>query len=203
MESFPEANGTGPATAFSMRNPSWKWLFVLSLLFIVPWRACHYSERSRQLSYIPDAMGVSRVLYAEEDDFGSIGLPGDNETGIILYEMPDAVAKALSSNAQKYLNDISEPAGGDWRGKFENWHETPVIFDEQWPRGGKYEGRWQWVSPGIGDYMGRYFAMPFDASVERLVNDAIFKPGSYYAYGRIGLIILIPSMQRVVFVYSG
>lgn len=180
----------------------WTVVVVVLLLLAIPWSACHYSERSRQLRYLPAAMGVSRVLYAQEDDFGSVGLPGDNETGIILYEMPEAVVRELSSNAPAYLDTISLPIG-DRRGGFENWHRTPVTVDERWPRG-SYEGRWKWVSPGIGDYMGRYgFAIPFDADVERLVNDAIFKPGSYYAYGRIGLIILIPAVQRVVFVYSG
>jgi hypothetical protein len=36
-----------------------------------------------------------------------------------------------------------------------------------------------------------------------LVNEAILNPGSYYPFGRTGLIILIPSARRIVYAYAG
>jgi len=61
-----------------------------------------------------------------------------------------------------------------------------------------------WNAPGIGDYMFIYgFVVPLDAEVERMVNEAIFDTGSYYAYGRIGMVILIPQALRIVYAYNG
>ena len=49
--------------------------------------------------------------------------------------------------------------------------------------------------------MAIYYGL--DQDIEQLVNDAILRPGSYYAYGRIGVIILAPASRRIVYAYRG
>ena len=52
--------------------------------------------------------------------------------------------------------------------------------------------------------MGKYgFNISFDGEVEKLVNQAVFSIGAYYAYGRIGMLIVIPEQSRIVYVYNG
>ena len=69
---------------------AYKWLIVIALVIILPWAGCQLVVRSHRLSFVPEAMGVWRVLYAAEESWG-FG-PGGNETGIIVYAMPREVA---------------------------------------------------------------------------------------------------------------
>jgi hypothetical protein len=41
-----------------------------------------------------------------------------------------------------------------------------------------------------------------DPEVEKMVNEALATPGSYYAFGAIGILILMPARERIVYVYS-
>lgn len=52
--------------------------------------------------------------------------------------------------------------------------------------------------------MGAYgFGIEIDKSIEELIDKAINQTGNYYAYGRIGVIILIPAEEKIVYVYNG
>ncbi len=56
---------------------------------------------------------------------------------------------------------------------------------------------------GIRDYLFRYgFQIPLDPKIEGDVNEAILKVGNYFSYGRSGVIILIPQLERIVYMYS-
>lgn len=57
-----------------------------------------YNEKSSQLGYIPDAMGVSRVLYAKEDNFAAWACLGTTKP------------KLSSRNARVALNVPISPA---------------------------------------------------------------------------------------------
>ena len=178
-----------------------KWTLVIALLVVVPWIGWKLFLRQHHLSFLPGAMGVSKILYVAEESWG-FG-PGGNETGIIVYEMPDDVTAALKAGGLTYLSGLPRQPTSNWQGVYANWRETPIVPDDQWLKSHN-EGSWQWTSPGIGDFMFRYgFAHRFDEGIEKMVNDAIFKPGSFYAFGRIGLIVLIPAERRIVYAYNG
>jgi hypothetical protein len=188
-------------------SASLKWIAIIGLIIAIPWGGCQLNLHYHRLSFVPEAMGVSHILYAAEQSWG-FG-PGGNETGIIVYEMPKAVAEQLEARGLAYLQSLPQQPGGDWHGRYDNWRPTPVVRDRRWPKGGtgdrvSVEGGPSWISPGIGDYMFFYgFEIPLDLGVERMVNEAIFTSGGYYAYGRIGMIILIPAAQRIVYAYNG
>jgi hypothetical protein len=175
-----------------------RWLVAILALIAVIWAGYALLLRNHRLSFVPAAMGVSTTLYAGERSyfFGS-------GAGILVYEMPKPVAAALQAEGLKYLEQLPQQSVGGWRGLYSNWLPTPVTLDQQWewPRSqaGLHGG---WTSPGIGDYLFRYGdLMPLDRDVEQMVNDSILRPGSYYAYGRIGMIILIPATQRIVYAH--
>jgi len=59
-------------------------------------------------------------------------------------------------------------------------------------------------TPSVLHYMDAYGMAPaIDSDIKKLADDAITKTGSYYAYGRIGIIIVIPDQKRVVYVFNG
>lgn len=59
-------------------------------------------------------------------------------------------------------------------------------------------------NPSILNYMNAYgFGIRISPEIKKLTDDAITKSGNYYAYGRIGIIIVIPAEKRVVYAYNG
>lgn len=98
-------------------------------------------------------------------------------------------------------------SGQGWRGTYDDWHATP--FD---PVAARIEGRLGdemthglcGMGDGIAAYMARYgFCIAFDPEVEALADRALARPGSFYAFGRLGMLLLIPSENRVVYAYNG
>jgi hypothetical protein len=180
-----------------------QWIIVIAVVIGVPLLGYQLIVYVWRLGFVPQAMNVWSVLYASEQSWG-FG-PGGNETGIIVYKMPETVAAQLEKDGLKYLEHLAQQSHGGWRGRYETWLPTPVVYDQRWRRDnrGESEGL-TWTSPGMGDYMFAYgFWIPIDKDVERMVNDALFRPGSYYAYGRIGMIVLIPAARRIVYTYKG
>ena len=154
--------------------------------------------RSHHLSFVPDALGVDDIDYVEEQRWGIplIGLPGDNETGIIIYELPGDAADAIAKEGLRHLQGLpanSRSNGRDWRGRYDHWQATP--FDDT------ARARMTWTYSGIPRECA--FCVRVDpriwAEVERIVN----APGSYYALGRIGVIVVSPRARRVIYMYNG
>jgi hypothetical protein len=168
-----------------------QWIIVIAVTIGVPWCSYHLINYFWRLGFVPQAMGVWNILYASEQSWGVLWLPGGKETGIIVYKMPEAVAAQLEKEGLTYLEHLPAQSHSGSRGRYDTWGQTPVVLDQQWEWPQFQLGmRGDWNSPGIGDYLFRYgFEIPLDKNIEQMVNDALFRPGSYYAYGRTGLII--------------
>ena len=177
------------------------WIFIPLVTVVILWSAAQFMVHEHHLGFLPEAMGVSRIVYLNENH-RHFALFEENTPSIIVYEMPATVTLALNDRGLEYLQEHSQ-AGSCSKGRYSEWLLTPVVLDDSWPAKGAYayEGPWQWVSPGIGDFMFRYgFPRPFDADIERMVNQALFDSGNFYAYCSYGLIILIPGIHRIVYV---
>ena len=86
----------------------------------------------------------------------------------------------------------------DWRGIYEHWQPTPILVE------GTDSSMNRVMSHNIADYLDRYgFGIEIDPQINQEINNAISTPGSFAAYGRIGLIIVIPKVNKVVYVYNG
>lgn len=177
-----------------------KWLTILLVLAAIIWGGWQLLVRNHHLSLIPRGLDVGQIIYVAERSWG-FG-PGGNETGIIVYKMPDKVATALEKDGVAHLKGLSPVPGGRWA--FEEWQETPVVFDRRWPPVHN-EGLRKWPVPGIASFIFRYgFSIEIDEDIEKFVNDALMNKGSYYGYNGVGgLIILIPAGRRIVFAYAG
>ncbi len=179
----------------------WKCAVVIALTVAMPWLGCQLYIRSHHLSFVPEALNVSNVLYVSDQSWG-FG-PGGNETGLLVFQLPASVAAQLKAHGIDYLEKLPRNTREGWHGRYTDWHETPLMIDDDWGSA-SYEGRKYWTSPGIGDYLNKYgFPIPLEKTWEDMINRALFTPGSYYAYGRIGLIIIVPDELRVIYAYNG
>lgn len=187
-----------------------RWLFFVIGLFMavfLAWKAFVYHHHLR---FVPEAMNVWWVRYVAEESWG-FG-PGGNETGIIVYDMPDKMRDALNDRGVAWLESLPPPEWSGWQGRYGKWHTTPVPTTEfAWadPAACPPEASDRHLfiyrngCPSVSGYMGAYgFPIPFDADVEEMVNEGLFSPGAYYAFGRIGILILVPARERIVYVYN-
>lgn len=160
-------------------------LFVLYKFFIYQFH----------LSFLPDGMWVWKQLYAKEEAWG-IGLPGDNETGLIIFELPNRTSKKVMKNGIDYLKTLKP-------GKkcSDEWQETPKLSNPYWfNREDQHDN-----TPNIEHYLFRYgFYIPLDAKVIDQINQTIATPGSYVSYCRGGgAVLVMPKINRIALAYSG
>lgn len=176
-------------------------LILVGVLAALAFKVIEYRTR---LTYLPEGFGAWRIVYAEERVYG-FG-PGGNDTGLVVYAMPEAMRESLARQGIGWLQALA--ASGD-RGRhrgFTAWHRTPTGPGPSWAdpdrctRGSAPTG----TCPGIAVFLNRYgFGLPIRASVERMANQALFAPGAYWSEGRGALVVVIPETSRIVIAYAG
>lgn len=121
----------------------------------------------------------------------------------MVFQLPASTAQQLKDGGLGYLETMPKNTQKGWHGKYTAWHPTPLLMNDGWGST-SYEGVKYWTSPGIGDYLNKYgFPISLEKKWEDTVNRALVTPGNYYAYGRTGLIIIMPEELRVIYAYSG
>jgi hypothetical protein len=174
-----------------------KFLLLLALIIGTPLIAFKVYERNSILSFVPDALKVTSISYSEEaaEGFG----PGANEAGIITYQMPERISKEIESRGIEFFRNLppnKHLEDRDWRGRYDDWRETPIKAEGHWKQSEK--------SLNIYDYICAY-GVCIDIKPEILAQASLIvnSKGSYYAYGRIGLIIVSPKNNLVLYLYTG
>ena len=81
-----------------------RWIGAIAVLTLLLLFSFKLWERSHHLSFVPDGLSVSTILYVEEESWG-FG-PGGNETGLIVYELPDSTAKEIQKAGIDYFTKI-------------------------------------------------------------------------------------------------
>jgi hypothetical protein len=204
LAGFFLASGAICGALVSALSAPWIGAVVLSV-YIATFVSFKLYERDFRLSLVPDGLHVSSVIYAKEESWGLplFPLPGDNETGLIVYELPLSTAQVLEKRGIEYLRTLPPNAGDDrdWRGRYEEWRPTP-LSDPHWLKDPISDAAFS--TAHVRSYLYKYgFGIDVDSDIEALIDEAIAKPGSYYAYGRLGVLIVIPSKLRVVYAYAG
>ncbi len=173
-------------------------VLMISILIASPVAAFKIYERNFKLSAVPDALKVSSISYSKEESWG-FG-PGGNEAGIRVYPLSKEIKNQIARHGIEFFNNL--PANKNqqnrgWRGRYESWNETPVKEGKYWKRKGD-------VGLDIYDYICRYgFCIEIDEAVVVQAADIINSEGSYYAYGRNGLIVVSPAKNLVLYMYNG
>lgn len=156
-------------------------------------------DEKRLLGLLPYGLNISKILYSNEESWG-MG-PGGNETGIIAYELPSEVATEIQKIG---VSKFSKGTGGF--GDFDSWKQTPILLTDEWLDSrvsGESEQNIQ--TPKIGNFLERLgYSVFIDPKIESEINNAITKPGSYYAYRKSGVIVIIlPNNRKVIYAYAG
>lgn len=156
------------------------------------------------MAFVPPDIDAKKILYSAEEAWG-FG-PGGNETGIIVYALPEPARLRIEAEGTMWLDQLPG-SGKDWPGHYRNWRETP--FDPN-VRGAfdiwSMEARLETCGHGAGlaAYMFRYgFCIAFDREIERIANNVLSNTGSYYAFGRIGMLLIIPTENLIIYAYNG
>lgn len=150
------------------------------------------------LSRLPQPLQISWIEYRLEQGWG-LGLPGDNETGFVIYRMTSGSAEWARSQGQNL--------GAMLPGGSAVWHLTPVDesgADNPWHQ---YDSA---SSPrshaaNLKEYLDKYgFPIPVEDGRDIEFNDAIQNPGSFYSYGRGGSVTVVdPKRGKIYLAYAG
>lgn len=179
-----------------------KKLTVLVIIILIPifgFKACNYSYH---LSLVPQGMRVWRVLYSKEEVYG-FG-PGGNEAGVIVYKLPNDVVNKIKKSGIDYFSTLPSVYNRvSWHGIYRTWRSTPI--EQDWVT--EIRQQESTVTPyttGIANYLDTHGGrLAINLDMEKSINNTIMSYGNYYAYGRVGIIIVAPNIGKMFFVYSG
>lgn len=186
-------------TIISLYRKVPKYQFVLGLAIVligIPW-LIYYNILASIRAIVPGGLEVKKVLYhaATEAKFG----PGDEQSGISMFVLPEEIAYEISEKGISFFQNLNSIEYGDdhrLAKSFRTWKTTPVqTEDRHWsvPPGSK---------PKI-EHAFVYSRLEIEPEVSELATRAINKQGSYYSYGRYGMLIVNPLDRRVFYVWSG
>lgn len=143
------------------------------------------------LARVPEPLHVSWIEYRLEEAWG-IGLPGDNETGFVVYRM--------TAGSTDWARSKGRNLGSMLPGGSSNWRPTPVDDNSsrnRWHRNGD--------AANLKQYLGTYgFPIPLEDGRDIEFNDAVQHPGSFYSYGLGGSVTVVdPKRGKIYFAYAG
>lgn len=145
-------------------------LFLLAVLIGAPVLMFKNYEKRFMLSFVPDALQVTSVVYTTEESWG-FG-PGGNETGIRVYRLPEQVANEISLQGIEFLNNLPPNHNQQerrWRGRYQTWLPTPISESDKWKL------RAQAQALNIYDYLCAYgFCIKVDDAVVKQTTDIIW-----------------------------
>ncbi|RDE07913.1 hypothetical protein [Pelagibacterium lacus] len=168
-----------------------RWITIV-LAISVPafWMIGQWAADATQdwrMSRIPALLAASEITYSSE--VGGAPGPGANEGGLAAYALPDATVAALERQGLDFLAtpDLA-------------WHPTPLGGPSGEALTDPATGH-----PDIRRFIERYVSVALDPAIERSLNEALATPGTYYAFPRDGIsvVIVAPSMARAFFAYNG
>jgi hypothetical protein len=102
------------------------------LLVLVPYGGYRAIEHSRIMNLAPADLDVSGIIYSKEESYGLIG-PGVNETGLIVYSLPEQIAQKIAAQGVEFFN-LPKNIGRRFGSQTSHaaWLETPLVPDEKW-----------------------------------------------------------------------
>jgi hypothetical protein len=169
-------------------------LALLAALFLLP--GCEAIEGLHALRALPPAVEAVAVEFSRNESYG-IG-PGGNETGFNVIRLADDGAARVAEGGVAWLN--AQP-GGRVR---PDWKQTPVPRDHDW-MGRPDSAAGAWPDPTVRAVLDRYgFGFDPPTDHQTALDAAMNAPGSYYAFGPGGLVVVIvPATRRAYVFYAG
>lgn len=169
----------------------------------VPFVANKIGERNHVLGRVPEPLEVAEIEYRLEELFGVGFMPGDNETGFVVYRLTDKSASWAREQGSR-LGEMLSGAEGTWRvtpvdDRIDEWHpydDEPGMMEVELPAR---------HPPNLEEYLEKYgFSIPIEKGRTDEANKAIQSGGSFYSYGGGGSVTIIdPARGKVYFAYAG
>lgn len=174
----------------------------------LPCVAIKISERNFVLARVPKPLEVAEIEYRLEESWGVGFMPGDNETGFVVYRLTDDSADWARKQGSQ-LSDMLLGAKGTWR-------QTPVDDSSDQTAIGQWHPydrdpdmmaveRPKYHPPTIFEYLEKYgFTISIEQGRDHEANQSIQSSGSFYSYGEGGSVTIIdPGRGKVYFAYAG
>lgn len=168
-----------------------------------PFVANKVGERNHLLGRVPEPLEVAEIEYRLEELFGVGFMPGDNETGFVVYRLTDQSASWAREQGSR-LGEKLSGAEGTWRAtpvddRIDEWHpydDEPGMMAVELPAR---------HPPNLEEYLEKYgFSIPIEKGRTDEANKAIQSGGSFYSYGAGGSVTIIdPARGKVYFAYAG
>jgi hypothetical protein len=162
-------------------------LLVVALFLAMPVGAWKYSMHRHALGHLPEALDISTVSFRAEERWGFPGLPSGMEFGLLVYALPERQATLVARDGAGYLERLPyrPRSNNSLRGRFSNWRETPMPH-----------------LPLVSSRLCDFEDCPdVPARLVEQINRLAARPGSYYARGRHGTIVVSPAERLVLFMY--
>lgn len=150
---------------------------------IVAWNRYAYRHA---LSLVPAELAVTSIRF-EATEFMGFG-PGGSEAGLLVYALPDAVARRVEREGVAYLASLQQSSESrEGHKEYWEWQHTPAV----------------WHGFPVGPELCVYDACSdIPADVRRQVNAIAASADNYYAHGRNATIMLSPRERTVIVHYS-
>ncbi|MFC7396077.1 hypothetical protein ACFQU1_02560 [Chelatococcus sp. GCM10030263] len=180
-------------------------LLVVGVPYVAAKRYEQQHEREVLLARVPEPLKASSVDYRLEESWGLGFMPGDNETGFVVYSLTEASA-AWARSQGSHLAQMLPGGSAKWRptpvgdaGDHREWH--PYDHDP----GMMTARRAPQHPPTIWEYLEKYgFIIPIEPGKDVEADQAIQQPGSFYSYGKGGSVTIVdPVRGKVYFAYAG
>jgi hypothetical protein len=159
-------------------------------------------ERNFVLARVPAPLEVAEIEYRQEELWGLGFMPGDNETGLVIYRLTDKSAEWARGKGNQLPQSLL--------GEQQVWAQTPVSDkDDEWGFQETYDpmtGRtYDRSPPDISGFLGKFgFNIEVEDALQSEVNKAVQSPGSFYSYGSGGSVTIVdPANGKVYFAYAG
>jgi hypothetical protein len=151
-------------------------------------------QRQHWLSIAPAQFHITQILYNKTQSWG-IG-PGGHATGVVVYELPVAIAQQLSGDAAAVLNAPNA---------LYDWKPTPLHGYSEWTHtAGAPPQSGPQPAPRLDNYLNQYgFGISIEPHTANAIDQAISTAGNFYAHTRTGMLLVMPAQRRLVLMYAG
>lgn len=148
------------------------------------------SGEKAAMQRIPSELQAAEIVYENEESWGVGFMPGDNETGVVAYSLPNATVDRIATEGIGFFDRLS--------GRWADWSETPVVLDRDWSAAGAFDPN---VEP-LQRFLERHgFGIDVDPKVARAINHAVSTKGSFYKHLRGGGVILVAPAARMAYLF--
>lgn len=172
-------------------------LATIIILVVAPLVAYAIVSHASKLQDVPRALGVDTILYDRGITFSWA------DAGVRVYAVPSDALVNIASGGEMYLNSLPPNKSRwleRWRGDYSGhggWRRTPIAPGRSWRLDA---GEDRLSVPGF--FAQREWRMVRrHEDVARQIEAAINQPGSFYAVGRAGTLIISPAIRKAFYIH--